>query len=317
MHIPDTGMLDAKTCLATAALALGGLGIALHQARRRLPRRRIPLMGLAAAFVFAAQMVNFPVAAGTSGHLVGGVLAAVLLGPAAAVVVMTAVLIVQCLVFSDGGLLALGANLFNMAIVNTVGGWGIYYLVHRLLPSRSGQIVATAFAAWCATVLAAVCCAGEIAFSGVAHWAVLPAMGGIHMLIGIGEAVITAMVLAAVAGTRPELLGDEREAPSVRIGPVVAFGLIIALGLGIFASPFASERPDGLERVTTDMGLSQEGKPLIAAPLPDYKLSRIPSPTIATAAAGGIGTILVFGLSLLLARALSPSIPKATAAPAT
>ena len=109
MHVPD-GFLDAKTAVATAALAAAGLGVALRQARLHLPPRRVPLLGLAAAFVFAAQMINFPVAGGTSGHLVGGVLAAVLLGPSAAVIVLSAVLIVQCLMFADGGLSALGAK---------------------------------------------------------------------------------------------------------------------------------------------------------------------------------------------------------------
>src|SRR2546422_7604656 len=119
MHIPD-GFLDPKTALASGALSAVGLTIALRDARRRLPARKVPLMGLSAAFVFAAQMLNFPVAAGTSGHLIGGVLAAVLLGPSAAAVVLTSVLIVQCFVFGDGGVLALGANVFNMGIVSAV-----------------------------------------------------------------------------------------------------------------------------------------------------------------------------------------------------
>lgn len=308
MHLSDP-LLDAKTCIATAALAMAGLGIALHQTRQHLPRRRVPLMGLTAAFIFAAQMINFPVWGGASGHLVGGVLAAVLLGPAAAVVVMTAVLIVQCLIFQDGGLLALGANVFNMAIVATVGGWGIYHIVHRLMPTDRGRIVAAAFAAWCATVLGAVTCAGQIAFAGIAHWGVLPAMAGIHMLIGLGEALITAMVLVAIAGARPELLRPAQEAPAVRLGPVIAFGLVIALGIGIFASPFASEAPDGLEWVAERMEFAHEGEPILPAPLPDYGTDRIASPVVATAVAGGIGTVIVFGLSLLLARILLPRRP--------
>src|SRR5512143_477384 len=128
MHIPD-GFLDAKTAIATGGLALAGLGVALRQARLSLPPRRVPLLGLSAAFIFAAQMLNFPVAGGTSGHLIGGVLAAVLLGPSAAVLVLTCVLVVQCLMFADGGLLALGANVFNMGLASVVGG----YLVYRLL----------------------------------------------------------------------------------------------------------------------------------------------------------------------------------------
>src|ERR1035437_4795083 len=131
MHIPD-GFLDAKTMGVGALLAAGSIGLALRHARRAVSPRRIPLIGLTAAFVFAAQMVNFPVAGGTSGHLLGGVLAAVLVGPSAAVVVITAVLIVQAFIFADGGVLALGANIFNMALAGTIGGYGIYWLVRRV-----------------------------------------------------------------------------------------------------------------------------------------------------------------------------------------
>src|SRR5437588_12666228 len=132
MHIPD-GLLDGKTVCATMALAAGGLGTALWQARKNLPARRVPLMGLCGAFIFAAQMLNFPVAGGTSGHLLGGVLAAVLLGPSAAILVMTCVLLVQCFMFLDGGLLSLGANVCNMAIVNVCGGSLVFRLVTGLV----------------------------------------------------------------------------------------------------------------------------------------------------------------------------------------
>jgi cobalt/nickel transport system permease protein len=316
MHLPNH-FLDATTAATTAVLAAAGLGIAFAHTRRHLPRRRVPLMGLTAAFLFAAQMINFPVGAGTSGHLVGGVLAAVLLGPAAAAIVITAVLIVQCLVFNDGGLLALGANIFNMAIVGAVGGWGIYYLVHRLMPTDRGRIAAAAFAAWCATVAAAAVCAGQMAFSGIIHWGVLPAMAGVHMVIGVGEATITAMVLVAISGTRPELLRPEAGAAAAApLKPVLAFGLLISLGIGIFASPFASDRPDGLERVADEMAFAGgEPGPPVTALLPDYGTDRIPSQALANAVAGGIGTVIVFGLSMLLARLLVPARPP-TAAPA-
>jgi cobalamin biosynthesis protein CbiM len=128
MHIPD-GFIDGKTAAVTAVISAAGVGFALRQVRRELPPRRVPLLGLAAAFLFAAQMVNFPVAGGTSGHLVGGTLVAALLGPSAAVVVVTTVLIVQCFLFQDGGVMALGANIFNMAIVNSVIGYVIYRVV--------------------------------------------------------------------------------------------------------------------------------------------------------------------------------------------
>ncbi len=199
MHIPD-GILDARTAAAAGGLAVAGLGVALRQARLHLPARKVPLLGLTAAFVFAAQMINFPVAGGTSGHLVGGVLAAVLLGPSAAVIVISAVLIVQCFMFTDGGVTALGANVFNMAIVGTVVGWSVYHVVSRLVTGLFGRVLAAAFAGWCGTVLAAIVCAGELAISGTVSGSVaLPAMAGIHMLIGIGEGLITGLVLAGIA----------------------------------------------------------------------------------------------------------------------
>src|ERR1022692_3636611 len=164
MHIPD-GFLDAKTLALTGALSIGGLIVATRQVNRTLPRNKIPLMGLGAAFVFAAQMLNFPVAGGTSGHLLGGVLAGVLLGPGAAAIVIACVLTVQALLFADGGVLALGANVFNMAFIGAMVGYTIYSAVFRFLPGLRGRIVAVFFAAWCSTVLASLTCAGELARS--------------------------------------------------------------------------------------------------------------------------------------------------------
>ncbi|MCY2932388.1 MAG: PDGLE domain-containing protein [Planctomycetota bacterium] len=207
MHIPD-GFLDVKTATATGVLAAAGLGLALRQARRHLPARRVPLLGLSAAFVFAAQMINFPVAGGTSGHLIGGVLTAALLGPSAALIVISAVLIVQCFLFADGGVTALGANLFNMALIGGVGGWVVYHLLSRGVKGLFGRLVAAVVAGWASTVLASIACAGELAGSGTVGWrSAWPAMAGTHMVIGIGEGVITALVLAAIAKVRPELLG--------------------------------------------------------------------------------------------------------------
>ena len=207
MHIPD-GFLDPKTAIATGAMALAGLGVALRQARISLPPRRVPLLGLSAAFVFAAQMLNFPVAGGTSGHLIGAVLTGSLLGPSAAVIVLSAVLIVQCFMFADGGVTALGANVFNMAVIDGVGGWAVYHAVSRMVSGLFGRVLAATFAGWCSTVLAAIACAGELAVSHTVAWrAAFPAMAGVHVLIGIGEGIITALVLAAIGKARPDLLG--------------------------------------------------------------------------------------------------------------
>jgi cobalt/nickel transport system permease protein len=309
VHIPD-GFLDAKTAAATGALAVGGLALALRQVRARLPRRRVPLMGLAAAFVFAAQMLNFPVAGGTSGHLVGGVLAAVLLGPSAAVVVMSAVLIVQCFLFADGGVLALGANVFNMAVVGTVGGYGVYRMARRLMADLRGLVFASAFAGWCSTVIAAVCCTGELAWSGTVAWGVaFPAMANVHMLIGLGEAAITALVVAGIARARPELVEEGAPPrPSERHGELVGFGLLISLGLALLVSPFACEWPDGLEHVAEALGFDKKalGQPMASAPLSDYQWPGMESAVWATALAGAIGTVVVFVLAFILARVLAP-----------
>jgi cobalt/nickel transport system permease protein len=138
MHIPD-GFLDGRTATVSAALSVTALGVALNHAKRSLPPQRIPLIGLTAAFIFAAQMLNFPVAGGTSGHLIGAVLAAILLGPSGAVIAVTAVLIVQALLFADGGVLALGANIFNMAVTGSVGGYALYRLICRIVPGDRGR----------------------------------------------------------------------------------------------------------------------------------------------------------------------------------
>src|SRR5258707_7566967 len=147
MHLPD-GFLDAKTALLSSAIAVGGLSMALRQVNSTLEPRRVPMLGLGAAFVFAAQMLNFPVVGGTSGHVVGGVLTAILLGPSAAILVMTCVLIVQCLMFADGGLIALGANVLNMAIVSVCGGYFVFKALQSLfrMDEQRSAVFAAAFA---------------------------------------------------------------------------------------------------------------------------------------------------------------------------
>jgi cobalt/nickel transport system permease protein len=305
MHIPD-GFLDAKTLALTGALSAGGLAVAARQVNRTLPRNKIPLMGLGAAFVFAAQMLNFPVAGGTSGPLLGGVLAGVLLGPGAAAIVIACVLTVQALLFSDGGVLALGANIFNMAFIGAMVGYTIYRAVFRFLPGLRGRIAAVFFAAWCSTVLASLTCAGELALSGtLAPAVVFPAMLGTHALIGIGEGLITSLVILTIARTRPDLLETET-APATRgTGwEFLAFGLVIALGLAIFVSPYACAWPDGLDKVAQQFGFEGRAATLIKTWIPDYKMPGISSEGIATAIAGAIGTLIMFGLACVVGRVL-------------
>src|SRR4051794_9201005 len=192
MHIPDA-ILDPRVAMATSVLGAAGLFHALRVVERQLKERTTSLMGMMSAFVFAAQMVNFPVGPGVSGHLLGGVLAAVVLGPWAGAVVIVAVLIVQCFLFSDGGLTALGANFVNMGLIGSVGGYAIYAPLRRLIGGRRGILIAAMVAAWFAVLLAAGACSLELSASGHRQefFRTLSWMALVHAAIGLGEALIT------------------------------------------------------------------------------------------------------------------------------
>lgn len=207
MHIPD-GFINIATAATTYAVSAGGVGYGLRAVGRKLGERHVPLMGVLAAFIFAAQMLNFPVAGGTSGHLLGAALAAILVGPWAGVVIMSCVLLVQCLIFQDGGLIALGANVFNMGIVGSFTGYYLYRGAALFLgEERKGKLVGGFIGAWGSVVLASIACALELALSGTSPISVaLAAMAGIHALIGIGEGLITVAVLSLVLATRRDLL---------------------------------------------------------------------------------------------------------------
>jgi cobalt/nickel transport system permease protein len=206
MHIPD-GFLNVATVATTYAVSAGSVGYAVKEANKKLKEKHVPLMGVMAAFIFAAQMLNFPIAGGTSGHLIGAALAAILLGPWASVLIMSCVLIAQCLIFQDGGLLALGANIFNMGIVAAFSGYFIYRLSTSILgDSKKGRLISGFVSAWASVLLASLACAIELAVSGASPWTVaLPAMTGIHALIGIGEGIITGVALSLVLATRADL----------------------------------------------------------------------------------------------------------------
>lgn len=207
MHIPD-GLISAPINIATAMVATGVGAAAVTRARRTLGEKNVPILGVSAAFVFAAQMLNFPVAAGTSGHFLGALLVALLLGPLNGFLVIAVVLVIQSLLFADGGLTALGTNIFNMGIVGGLGGYGLFRLMTLVLPRRRGVFVASAaVSAWFSVVLAASVCAVELALSGTSPLKLaLPAMAGVHVLIGIGEAIISAVVVSLMLGVRPDLV---------------------------------------------------------------------------------------------------------------
>jgi cobalt/nickel transport system permease protein len=209
VHIPD-GFINASTSLGAGAVAAGGLGVSLRRTAQTLQDRQAPLAGLVAAFIFAVQMLNFPVAAGTSGHLLGGALAAVLVGPWAGAICVAVVLLVQGLLIADGGLTALGLNITNMAIVGTWGGYAVFLLLRRVLPAtRSSVVGAAGVAAGISVVLAAIAFVVEYAVGGAGGapvGTVFAAMVGVHTLIGIGEGIITALTVGVVLGVRPDLV---------------------------------------------------------------------------------------------------------------
>ena len=308
MHIPD-GFIDLHTAAVTAVLAGVGIAIALRDVRRRLPSRRVPLIGLAAAFVFAAQMLNFPVAAGTSGHLIGAVLVCVLLGPAAAVIVMTTVLVLQCLMFADGGVTALGANVLNLGVIAPTVGYAVYTAVRRIGPrGLRTLLLAAGFAAWCSTLAAALACAVQLAASGTVPLNLaLPAMSGVHMLIGLGEAVITMLVVAVIARARPELI-DGIDSGPMSHRALLTFGGFATLALLVFVAPVASSLPDGLHWVAGRLDFAQRSTTLQSAPFDGYSLEMaVATPGVATVLAGLIGAAIAFAIAWLVARALTPA----------
>jgi cobalt/nickel transport system permease protein len=214
MHIPD-GFITGGASAGAAVVAAGGLGAALKRAGEVLDERRVPLAGLVAAFIFAVQMLNFPVASGTSGHLLGGALAAILLGPSVGAVCVSVVLTVQALLFADGGLSALGLNIVNMAFVTAIGGYAVFVVLRRVMPARPGSVVvASGIAAGVSVVLSSIAFAAEYAIAGAggaSAGTVFGAMVGVHVLIGIGEGIITGLVVAAVMATRPDLVFGARD----------------------------------------------------------------------------------------------------------
>lgn len=209
MHIPD-GFIDPKTSAAFAAASIAGVGYALRGAKRQLNEKSAPLAGLTAVYVFAVQMINFPVAAGTSGHLLGGVLAAVLVGPFAATLAITVVLLIQGFLFADGGLSALGLNIFNLALIGVWVGYGIFLIVRKVLPKKRSLIaISSALAAFISVPIAALGFVFQYAIGATATFStetVLAAMVGTHILIGIGEAVITFLTISAVIASRSDLV---------------------------------------------------------------------------------------------------------------
>lgn len=313
MHVPD-GFLDGSTALAAAVASSGGLAVATRRARLQLGDRQLPLAGMTAAYVFAAQMVNFPVAAGTSGHLLGGALAAVLVGPWVAALCMTVVLAVQALVFADGGLSALGVNVLLLGFVSVFTGWSVVTLCRRVVRRPSALPIVAGAAGWVSVVSSSLAFVGLYALGGagdVSLRSVGAAMVGVHALIGAGEAVLTAATVAAILPVRPDLLhalqvpgtapGTSR--PLTRAFVAGAVGVIAAVALAL--SPHASSEPDGLERVAEDEGFAASATEhaLGDGPLAGYAVPGVDG-GLSTGVAGVVGagaTVAVAAAALALA----------------
>lgn len=302
MHIPD-GMLDTRTVAAGWAAAIPALGWALRTVRRRVDHGRLVLMSVLAAAIFALQMLNFPVAGGTSGHFAGGALAAILLGPWPAVLVISAVLVVQAFVFADGGVTALGANIAAMAVVAPLVGWWVYSLALRASDSRPGRVVGAFAAGWAACVAAALSAAVLLWLSGAAP--LLPvagAMGFWHALIGIGEGLVTAGLVGYVHALRPELMRADAQVLRPR-GLVISLGIVALAAAGL--SFLASSHPDGLEYVAETLGFGHGGAPVWnASPLPDYVVPGLGNETLAGVLAGIAGVIVTGALAYAGLRSL-------------
>lgn len=300
MHIPD-GFLSVVVSILLWAVSIAVIAFALKYVGRDLNERMVPMMGVLAAAIFAGQMLNFAVAGGTSGHLMGAAIATILLGPWGAILVMTSVVSIQALIFQDGGLLALGANIFNMAIVGVVVSYFTYCTVRKLAGQARWGIFAGGFlAAWLSIVVTSLSVALQLALSGTipANLAI-PAMLSVHILIGIGEGLITVGALAFLHNTRPDLLQPvERGAYGNAV--VWGAGLLIALALVVLA-PMASANPDGLEWVAEQGGFLDFAADPIYNLIPDYVLPGVTNQAAATILAGVIGAILVFGMVLAVA----------------
>lgn len=300
LHIPD-GFLSLVIALIFWAITIVTVGTAISKTNKSLGEKQVPLMGIMAAFIFAAQMLNFPVAGGTSGHFLGGALAAMVLGPWAGILVMTAVIALQALLFQDGGLLVMGANIFNMGILTAMIGFGLYRSV--LGRSKGLRMAVSGVAAWLAVVASALLTALQLWLSGTSRLEiVIPAMLGVHVLIGLGEAVITVAALAFIERTRPDLLDKKSVAAKGGRGWIYA-GVVISL-LAVLLSPFASADPDGLERVAADMGFLQLGQPAPYQILPDYTIPFLGNTAVSTIVAGVVGALVVLGLVIVIGQTL-------------
>jgi len=299
LHIPD-GFLSLAVSIFCWLVTIATLWAAISKTNKSLGEKQVPLMGVMAAFIFAAQMINFPVAGGTSGHLLGGALAAIVLGPWAGMLVMTAVIAVQALLFQDGGLVVMGANILNMGLATVVIGYGLYRSV--LSQSKTVKLAVAGIAAWLSVMAGALLTSLQLWLSGTSDLQiVIPAMLGIHALIGAGEALITVAALSFILQTRPDLLGEESDSAKGSRGWIFIGGLVALFVVSL--SPLASTDPDGLNRVAEDLGFIQTAQSS-NGPFAGYAVSLFESGSVSKIVAGLIGVIVVVAVIILISRGL-------------
>lgn len=304
LHIPD-GFLSLPIAVIAWVVTAILLYVAVQQAQALLDERLAPLAGVMAAFIFAGQMINFPVAGGTSGHLIGAALAVIVLGPWLGILVMTAVIALQAILFQDGGLVVMGGNIIVMGIVPALTAYGLYQAVSNR--SQRVQRMVAGFAAWLSVVAAAFVTALLLGFSGTSAFSVvIPAMLGVHVLIGLGEALITVAALSLIFRTRPQMMSQET---AVTGRGWIITGIISAFIVILFA-PLASAYPDGLERVAEDVGFLDTAVNSSYQLLPDYTIPGINNTSLSTIIAGLVGALLVAVITIGVTRLVRQQKPK-------
>ncbi len=307
MHLPD-GFLSIPVSILLWIISIVVISIALRKTSHQLGEREIPLMGILAAAIFAGQMLNFSITGGTSGHLLGAALATILLGPWAAILVMTSVVSIQALLFQDGGLIALGANLFNMAVVGVFVSYAIFNIVKKMVKNdRLGLFSGSVLSAWASIFVASLACALELSLSGTspANLAV-PAMAAIHALIGVGEALITLGAISFIFTARKDLLKSTESGTGSALGIMFGGGLI-TLTLAVL-SPLASAHPDGLEWVAEQQGFISNARDSIFNLIPNYVFPWLKNQAAATILAAIIGVVVVFTIVYGIARTRKKAI---------
>lgn len=302
MHIPD-GFLSLILSLILWIISLIVIFVALKHYAKEKNNQKLPLMGVLAAVIFAGQMLNFNVVGGTSGHLLGAALATILVGPWEAVLVLTSVVTVQAVIFQDGGLLALGANIFNMAVIGVAVSYAAYTVLNKVIKKGKWAFGIKGFiAGWCSIFIAALAAALELAISGTSPANIaVPAMGSIHALIGIGEGLITFAALTFIATTKKEMLEQTEEKSKSIDRSILIGGIGFALLLAVF-SPLASAYPDGLEKVAEDLGFLSKGQGPLYNIIPDYAFPGIQDEKLATIVAGVLGVVLIASVALFTYR---------------